>query len=107
VVLENLSNLVCLDALQEAEQQLEQARAQYSEASNEVQIILEGLAQTRVLTDQHRYLALCGQEAILIAYEEAGIRLAQAEDRWLALSAALASEKEAMLAGPMPRRALN
>jgi hypothetical protein len=46
-------------------------------------------------------------EAAMEAYERLAARLAAAEERWIALQAALAHEREMMLSDPVPRHRLN
>jgi hypothetical protein len=107
-----MTSLVCLDALHEAYDELEQARVRWRGAADALATIRQTLGQAVDLASQQQSFGplrtlFDEEEAALALYERAVSRLAEAEERWFALSAALAYEKATMLAGQMPRNRLN
>jgi hypothetical protein len=93
-----MTSLVFLDALHE----LEQARLRWRESADALVTIRKKFGQSVELAYEQQsfgHLAtLCDdEEAALAVYEQAASKLAEAEERWFALSAAFAYEKEQML----------
>jgi hypothetical protein len=92
-----VTNLVCLDALHEAYRELEQARLRWREAADALATIRNTLGQAvEFASEQQSFGPLRtlfdDEEAALAVYERATSTLAEAEERWFALSAALARE---------------
>jgi hypothetical protein len=107
-----MTSLVCLDALHQAYRDLEQARLRWREAADTLAAIRETLGQTVDLAYEQQSFGPLGtlfddEEAALAVYEQAVSSLAEAEERWFALSAALAYEKELMLKGQASRSRMN
>ena len=107
-----MTSLVCLDALHEAYDELERVRLRWREAADALATIRQTLGQAVDLAYQQQSFGPLGtlfdeEEAALAVYERAVSRLAAAEERWFALSAALAYENATMLVGQMPRNRLN
>ena len=106
----DVTNLVCLDALHEAYRELEQARLRWREAADALATIRNTLGQAVELASEQQSFGPLGtlfddEEAALVVYERATSTLAETEERWFALSAALAYEKTLM--GQVPRSRLN
>jgi hypothetical protein len=107
-----MTSLVCLDALHQAYRDLEQARLRWREAADTLAAIRETLGQTVDLAYEQQSFGPLGtlfddEEAALAVYEQAVSRLAEAEERWFSLSAALACEKELMLKGQVSGSRMN
>jgi hypothetical protein len=107
-----LTTLVCVAALSEACRDLNHARIRCNEAANVLATAREKLEHVLDRAYQQKSFRpiealFCEEEAALAVYEEAVARLAEAEGRWCALRAALAYEKEAMVAGTRSHRQLN
>jgi hypothetical protein len=107
-----LTTLVCLAALSEACRDLDHARIRCKEASHSLATAREKLEHVLERAFQQQSFRpiealFCEEEEALAVYEEAVARLAEAEGRWCALRAALAYEKELMLASTGSRRQLN
>jgi hypothetical protein len=107
-----MTSLVCLDALHQAYRDLEQARLRWREAADTLAAIRETLGQTVDLAYEQQSFGPLGtlfddEEAALAVYEQAVSTLADAEERWFALNAALAREKELMLKGQVSRSRMN
>jgi hypothetical protein len=108
----DMTNLVCLDALHEAYDELAQARLRWREAADALATIRKTLGQAVDLAYQQQLFGSLGtlfgdEETALAVYERAVSMLAEAEERWFTLSAALAYEKDMMLKGQVPRSRLN
>jgi hypothetical protein len=108
----DMTSLVCLDAFYAADQELEQARLRWREAAETLTTIRKMLGQAVDLAYEQQSFgplnALFDEEEVALAvYEQGVFSLAEAEERWFALRAALAYEKERMAAGPMPRGRMN
>jgi len=98
----DITSLVCLDALYQAYCELEQARVRWREAADALAATRNRLNQAVDLADQQPSFGPLGilfgdEETAKADYEGAVSRLAAAEERWFALSSALAYEKELML----------
>jgi hypothetical protein len=107
-----MTSLVCLEALHQAYRDLEQARLRWREAADTLAAIRETLGQTVDLAYEQQSFGPLGtlfddEEAALAVYEQAVSTLADAEERWFALNAALAREKELMLKGQISRSRMN
>jgi hypothetical protein len=107
-----MTSLVCLEALHQAYRDLEQARLRWREAADTLAAIRETLGQTVDLAYEQQSFGPLGtlfddEEAALAVYEQAVSTLADAEERWFALNAALAREKELMLKGQVSRSRMN
>jgi hypothetical protein len=107
-----MTSLVCLDALHQAYRDLEQARLRWREAADTLAAIRETLGQAVDLAYEQQSFGPLGtlfddEEAALAVYEQAVSTLADAEERWFALNAALAREKELMLKGQVSRSRMN
>jgi hypothetical protein len=107
-----LTTLVCLAALSDAYHDLDHARIRCNEASNVLATAREKLEHVLESAYQQQSFRpiealFCEEEAALAVYEGAVVKLAKAEERWCALRAALAYEKELMIAGDAARRPLN
>jgi exonuclease VII small subunit len=105
-----VTSLVCLGPLHDARRELEKARRRYWDAAHALTTVRETLDQAVELAYQQQSFAPLGnlfneEEAALAIYERAVSALAEAEERWLALSAALAHEK--MLMGQVSRSRMN
>ena len=107
-----MTSLICLDLLNEAYRNLEDARRRYTEAAMALTVSREKL--DHVLDHAYQQQSFrpiealfCEEEAALAVYEQAIANLAQAEGRWCALRAALAYEKELLMRGPPLRERLN
>jgi hypothetical protein len=108
----DITNLVCLDALHEAYDELEQARLRWREAADALATIRKTLGQAVDLAYQQQLFGSLGtllgdEETALAVYERAVSMLAEAEERWFALSATLAYEREMMVIGQVPRNRLS
>jgi type II secretory pathway component PulK len=104
--------LVCLSALAEAQQNLNRARRRYSEAALALTISREKLEPVVELAFQQQRFGpiealFREEEAALNVYENAVAELAQAEERYFILRAALANERTLMLMGPVPRQRMH
>jgi hypothetical protein len=104
----NMTSLVCLDALHEAYRELEQARFQWRETANAFATIRNRLNQAVNLANTRQSFdplgTLFGDEEIAkVVYDRAVSKLVKAEERWFALSAALAYEKALMGQGSRSR----
>jgi hypothetical protein len=98
----DMTSLICLDALHDACRELKQAWRNWREAADAPATIRKGLGQAVELAYQQQSFGPLGtffdeEETALALYERAVSRLAEAEERWFAVSAALAYEKEQML----------
>jgi hypothetical protein len=107
-----MTSLVCLDALHEAYRELEQARLRWREAADALATIRETLGQAVERAYEQQSFDPLGtpfhdEESALAVYERAVSKLAEAEERWFALSAALAYEKEMTLKGQVSRSRMN
>ena len=105
-----MTNLVCLDALHEAYHELDQARLRWRKAADVLATIRKTLGQAVELAyGQHSFGPLrtlsYDEEAALVVYERATSELAEAEERWFALSTTLAYEKT--LIGQVSRSQMN
>jgi exonuclease VII small subunit len=105
-----VTSLVSLGPLHEARRELEKARRRYRDAAHALTTVRETLNQAVDLAYQQQSFAPLGnlfneEEAALALYERAVLALAEAEERWLTLSAALAHEK--MLMGQVSRSRMN
>jgi hypothetical protein len=103
-----LTNLVCLEAFNEAYRDLESARLRYSKAANDLAVSREKLDYVVECAYRQQSFGpiealFTEEEAALAVYEEAVAGLAQAEGRWWALRMALAYEQELMRAEPAGR----
>jgi len=108
----DMTSLACINALHEAYHELEQARLLWRESADALVTIRKALGQyIKAAYEQqsfgHMRTLFDDEEAALAVYERATSTLAEAEERWFALSAALAQEKEIMLKGQFPRNRLN
>ncbi len=115
-VLENshgvMKDLVCLDALRAAIQEVEEAEFRCREASHMLANVRGELDRAVEQAYEQQSFAPLGElfdeeEAALAVYEQARAQLASAEERWRGVGAALAYEKEQMLAGGWSRERLN
>lgn len=108
----DMTSLVCLDALYDAYCELEQARLRWREAADALAAIRNRLNQAVDLAYQQQSFGPLGtlfgdEETAKADYERAVFRLGAAEERWFALSSALAYEKEMMLKGQVSRSRMN
>jgi hypothetical protein len=99
--LEDVTNLVCLEAFHEASRNLEEAHLKYRQAALDLVSVHKKLEQA--LDHAYREQSfgpldpLFTQEEVALAlYEQAAAKLTEAEERWCALKVALAHEKELM-----------
>jgi hypothetical protein len=106
-----VAELVCLPALAETLGELERVQRDCKAARNRLMTIRERL--DGVLDDAFRRQSFRPlehlfreEEAALKAYKHSAARLAAAEERWLAVQAALAYERR-MMSGSVPRHRLN
>jgi hypothetical protein len=93
-------------------QQWPSTRSLAREAADTLAAIRETLGQTVDLAYEQQSFGPLGtlfddEEAALAVYEQAVSTLADAEERWFALNAALAREKELMLKGQVSRSHMN
>jgi hypothetical protein len=100
----DMTNLVCLDALHEAYDELEQARLNCREAAHALATIRGTLDQALDLAYQQQSFGPLNklfdeEEAALAVYEQAVAKVGEAEGRWFALSVALAYDRERSQAG--------
>ena len=107
-----MTNLVCLDALHEAYHELEHARLRWREAADALAITRAALGQALDRAYEQQWFGplrtlFDEEEAALAVYEQAISTLAEAEERWFVLSAALAREKELMLKGQVSHSRMN
>jgi hypothetical protein len=107
-----VTGLVCFHAFHEANYELEKARLRYRIAAVALRTVREKLDQAldeayrqqsflplgNLLDEEEAAVAICNKEFD---------KVAKAEERWCALRAALAYEKEQMLAGPLSRKRFN
>ncbi|HEV2566568.1 MAG TPA: hypothetical protein VGU19_15960 [Microvirga sp.] len=106
------ADLVCLPALAEILAELEGVRRDCKMARNRLMTIRETLDRVLDVAFRRRSFGplehlFRDEEAAMEAYELLAARLAAAEERWIALQAALAHEREMMLSDPVPRHRLN
>jgi hypothetical protein len=107
-----LTDLVCLTAFNEASRAVENARRTYGKAAAALTACRAVLdrAVERASKEQSfgTIKALFNEEeAALAAYERAKAKLAQAEQRWCTVKAALAYERNLMMAGAFSGNRLN
>jgi hypothetical protein len=107
-----MTNLVCFDAFREADRDLEMAWLRYRVASHALATVRERLEQAVDLAYQEQSFSPIGtlfdkEDAVRAVYERAAAKVAKAEERWFALSAALAYEKNMMLMGPLSHTCLH
>ena len=108
----DVTNFVCLDALHEAYNDLEEAQLKCRTAAHVLATIRGTLDQALDLAyEQQSFGPLNNlfdeEEAALLIYERAVAKVSEAEGRWCALSVALVYEKERMMAGPLPHSRMN
>jgi hypothetical protein len=108
----DITYLVCLDALFEAYRVLEEARLKCREAAHTLATIRETLDPTVDLAYQQQSFGPLNnlfdeEEAALADYEQAVVKVSEAEGRWSALSVALAYEKERMTKAQLARGRMN
>jgi hypothetical protein len=108
----DVTYFVCLDALHEAYNDLEEAQLKCRTAAHVLATIRGTLDQALDLAyEQQSFGPLNNlfdeEEAALLIYERAVSQFAKAEERWFALGAALAYEKELMLKGQASRSRMN
>jgi len=106
------SCLIYLDALERASQRLKDARLAYARAALDLTVAREKLEQAvdQAFTQQSFSpieALVREEESALKVYESAVAQLARAEERYVALRAALADEQALTLAGPLPRQQLH
>jgi hypothetical protein len=108
----SIADLVCLPVLAGSLDELERVRRDCNTARDRLMTVRESL--DRVLDDAYRRRCFGPlehlfqhEEAALAEYGRLTARLAAAEERWCAVRAALAYEREAMTSGPVPRHRLN
>jgi hypothetical protein len=107
-----MTSLVCLDALRDAIEEVERAQIRCREASHALARVREKLDQAvEQAYGQQSFVPLGNlfdeEEAVLAVYEQAKAHLISAEARWRNLGAALAYEKEQMMAGRLLGKWLN
>ncbi|KLK92198.1 hypothetical protein AA309_15685 [Microvirga vignae] len=108
----DVTGLVCFHALHEANCDLEKARLRYRLAAHALRTIRERLDQALEQAYQQQSFGPLGnlfdeEETTLAVYEKASANVAEAEERWCMIRAALAYEKELMRAGPLSLKRLN
>jgi hypothetical protein len=107
-----MTDLVCLQVLRESCRTLEEARLRCRQAAHALASIRETLDQAVELAYRQQSFRpintlFSEEEAALAAYEQAVADLTEAEERWCAVNAALAYEKEWMLNRKVPPGQLN
>lgn len=107
-----LTGLVCQDAHDRARQDLDEARHRYTQAALALTIAREKLEPVVEQAFAQQSFSpiealFCEEEVALKVYDAAVAQLAEAEGRYFSLNAALASERELALAGPLPRQRLH
>lgn len=108
----DVTSLVCFHALQEANRDLEKARLRYRIAAHALRTIRERLNEALEQAYRQQSLGPLGdlfdeEETRLAVYKKASANVADAEERWCMLRAALAYEKDLMRAGPLSPKRLN
>jgi hypothetical protein len=108
----DVTSLVCFHALHEANCDLEKARFRYRIAAHALRTIRERLDEALEQAYRQQSFGSLGnlfdeEETRLAVYEKASANVAEAEERWCMLRAALAYEKELMRAGPLSLKRLN
>lgn len=108
----DMISLVCFDALREAVREVEKAQNRYRQASCALARVRAKLDRAVEQAHEQQSFSPLGnlfdeEEAALAIYEQAKARLASAKERWRDVGAALAYEKEQMLAGRWSRNHLN
>jgi hypothetical protein len=108
----SIADLVCLPALSGTFNELEGVRRDCKAARERLMAIRESL--DRVLDDAFRRQCFGPlehlfqkEEAAMAEYGRLAARLAAAEERWCAVRAALAYERDLLASGPVPRHRLN
>jgi len=107
-----VTHLVCLGALRDVIQEVEEAQVRCREASQALARIRESLDQAMEQAYRQQSFDPLGtlfeeEEAAVSKYEQAKAQLAWAEERWRDVGAALAYERRHMLVGPSSRYSLN
>lgn len=108
----DLTDLICLEAMNAAYRDLEEARLKHDKAVHRLVAIRETLDRAVDIAYRRQSFGpieelFSEEETALSAYEQAVATLNEAERRWLALKVALAYEKELMLAGTSACKRLN
>ncbi|MXQ12982.1 hypothetical protein GR328_16255 [Microvirga makkahensis] len=107
-----MTKLICFDALCDAIREAERAQTKYRQASCALARVRAKLDRAVEQAYEQQSFAPLGnlfdeEEAALAVCERAKAQLTSAQKRWRNMGAALAYEKELMLAGRWSRKRLN
>jgi hypothetical protein len=110
--LEDVTNLICLEAFSEACDELEKAQIKYRQTAHDLASVRKELEQA--LDHAYREQSFgpleplfSKEEGALALYEQADAKLTEAEERWCALRVALVYEEKLMQEGQPSRKQLN